>query len=626
MSVEELACFAQKHSEYKGKYSNALITDNLIPILKRINQDASNLTVAEYEKFIECHNKIFNRIKWNSECLVFSAEIIFKACVNLENENELFEKSLTSLYFILTLEKGIKDKIDTTGVLGTLKGVFMSDERSLHCRRVAVEVTNLLLADSTKNKLTAVKDTFSVENCKYLAKSLASIGDYEIQNQILQILFRLRPKNASMQSCTIIWNDEQVSKLFMEIQPKNFAENSRSFLNFLNKTCEHRLVHSFEAALSDGENENIWVDFNCNSVTFNATKKSFMEKKPLVCRSKNFHEIFYDNITEISDEGTKIFLKSKENHNHKTFAYCFIFNETNFKSAMKILDQKTNLLKKKQKSSTSSLPIVITPAESITKTSEFSSKQQTPKFPSQQEKNQESFQKPDTPSRVVVADTSFLFSSPPPLMIPTSPGYHKSFNSAQEMLLNSPFQNDTLRNPFNEMSSEILKEKISLFKEPIYTKQSCTSESSFEFMQNNKAASEYSIHEVIKKLYEIASKEYVNAWNAKTTLKQSDLDSKIKEIHKKSDKKIKSMLKLSISKDSSIYKRIRRSKTCIPEFKPSKMRHRAINVPDIIFWKKETCFNALKKVRSSLENFESITHKLLNHNNETSKRTWVPAH
>ncbi|KAM4544090.1 synaptonemal complex protein 2-like [Fundulus diaphanus] len=110
-----------------------------------------------------------------------------------------------------------------------------------------------------------------------VASAVLTVGDYEMQVSLVEVLCRLTPRREREQRANQWFSNRNVGAAFCDIRDADFEVDSRRFLNFLN--CYHsgqRRVYSFpclQAFLSstqlfrpkDEKLNEFWIDFNVGS-------------------------------------------------------------------------------------------------------------------------------------------------------------------------------------------------------------------------------------------------------------------------------------------------------------------------------------------------------------------------
>ncbi|XP_035981559.1 synaptonemal complex protein 2-like isoform X2 [Fundulus heteroclitus] len=110
-----------------------------------------------------------------------------------------------------------------------------------------------------------------------VAAAVLTVGDYEMQVSLVEVLCRLTPRRERQQRANQWFSNRNVGAAFCDIRDADFEVDSRRFLNFLN--CCHsgqRRVYSFpclQAFLSstqlfrpkDEKLNEFWIDFNVGS-------------------------------------------------------------------------------------------------------------------------------------------------------------------------------------------------------------------------------------------------------------------------------------------------------------------------------------------------------------------------
>ncbi|KAJ3179948.1 hypothetical protein HDU85_004232 [Gaertneriomyces sp. JEL0708] len=179
------------------------------------------------------------------------------------------------------LSKWAFDGVTSKEKLGkhTIKGLvdcLMSQAVGIVGKRQAAEALNFLMTQSKENKA-VLKDASMHAHLQELGKSLRTLGDVELQLQVVEVLFRLCPKHKVerihfAESITI-------GQKFADIRGDMFHEDARALLNAINahndgvKTFPRSFqVRSFKCVLDGQESllqlqppmqsELFWLDFS----------------------------------------------------------------------------------------------------------------------------------------------------------------------------------------------------------------------------------------------------------------------------------------------------------------------------------------------------------------------------
>lgn len=266
----------------KGKFSFATCKSLLIPALEEIRGYIHSPLFTACSKQILFD--IFPRLKHHAPSLRLYYQIQLDMLMKFTNNEEVMQNCIANSLLCLQTDTSLKESMEVEGIFSHLKSILLSTANSFHIRRLAGELINCLLANNTPNKIAASRGHLSPLVCReQMAKKLFRIPDYETQHQILQILFRLRPKN---NQTNILWDsDLELQQKFHEIKSDCFAKGAREFLNEMNQK-NNNLVASFKAneIFSKGKSlgKNLWIDVSPESISFSfgtrdGEKGSFVE-------------------------------------------------------------------------------------------------------------------------------------------------------------------------------------------------------------------------------------------------------------------------------------------------------------------------------------------------------------
>ena len=74
-----------------------------------------------------------------------------------------------------------------------------------------------------------------------MGEAIESAGDYELQNELLELLFRMfRPDKRKMYAERLFPEKPEIQKLLISVRDDGFDSESRSFLNALNTAAPNR--------------------------------------------------------------------------------------------------------------------------------------------------------------------------------------------------------------------------------------------------------------------------------------------------------------------------------------------------------------------------------------------------
>ena len=292
----------------------------------------------------------------------------------------------------------LKEAININSIGKSLESIFLDNSHSYHTRRLAGEFLNVLLANCMKNKLEVIKLIFNPNGCSNLAEKIGQIPDFELQNQILQILFRLRPKDKTNFTLKY-WQDENLNYEFLQIAAENYKHEAIAFLGKLNSIfgnpvkvvkateiiCKHVSVASQQ-----------FIALNKSTLTFGITSNSHKKNK----FQEMLVEIDYGNIENCLFQENSILVTLKQTDSLLKAKQFEILCDNPFQ-INEIREKIHN--GKPQKTSIVSKELMITPARS-TISSEKREMPELAQLASEHIKTTHVFE-----------DESFTFTSPPPL-------------------------------------------------------------------------------------------------------------------------------------------------------------------------------------------------------------------